>query len=214
MKFNTSIAAALCALASVPAAEAQTRTVIPLKEAKLNIEHNFTDKDTGFQGAIDSEGWKDLKVIGPRGEVLSLSATGRLRDLGLTELFFETVEPKNADVPIKDMLSRLPEGEYEIVGPASTGGITLGTALLTHNIPKGPTLLSPPAGGSVPHADLNISWSPVDRTIDGRPIRIIAYQLIVEKDTPPHKHMIGKPNSLSMYLPPTVTRMTVPKAFL
>jgi hypothetical protein len=30
---------------------------IPLKEAKLNIEHNAKDNDTGFQGAIDSEGW-------------------------------------------------------------------------------------------------------------------------------------------------------------
>lgn len=143
-----------------------------------------------------------------------MTATGKLRDLGVTELYFETVEPRNADVPIKDMLSRLPEGEYEIVGPASTGGITLGTALLTHDIPKGPSLLSPQAGGSVPHADLPMSWSAVNRTIDGRPIRIIAYQLIVEKDVPPHKHMIGKPHSLSMYLPPTVTHMTVPKEFL
>ena len=70
MKYNPSIAVALCALAAVPAAQAQTKSVIPLKEAKLNIEHNFTAKDTGFQGAIDSEGWKSLKVIGPRGEVL------------------------------------------------------------------------------------------------------------------------------------------------
>ena len=35
---------------------------IPLKEAKLNIEHNATDKDTGFQGAVDSEGWQHLDV--------------------------------------------------------------------------------------------------------------------------------------------------------
>jgi len=27
-----------------------------LKEAKLNIEHNATDEDTGFQGYVDSEG--------------------------------------------------------------------------------------------------------------------------------------------------------------
>ena len=31
---------------------------IPLKEAKLNIEHNATANDTGFQGFIDSEGWR------------------------------------------------------------------------------------------------------------------------------------------------------------
>jgi hypothetical protein len=28
---------------------------IPLKDAKLNIEHNATDRDTGFQGFVDSE---------------------------------------------------------------------------------------------------------------------------------------------------------------
>ena len=37
-------------------AAAGPAAVVPLKEAKLNIEHNATDKDTGFQGFIDSEG--------------------------------------------------------------------------------------------------------------------------------------------------------------
>ena len=39
-------------------------TPIPLKEAKLIIEHNATDEDTGFQGFIDSEGWQKLDVVG------------------------------------------------------------------------------------------------------------------------------------------------------
>ena len=51
-------------------------------------------------------------------------------------------------------------------------------------------------------------------TIDGGPVIIIAYQLIVEKDAPPHPHMIGKMGSLSMYLPATVTSITVPAGFL
>lgn len=190
------------------------QTPIPLKEAKLNIEHNFTDKDTGFQGAIDSEGWKDLTVTGPGGIVLEFEAKGKLRGLGLTELFFESVEPANADVPIKDMLARLPEGNYVISGPTPGGGTTTGTALLTHDIPKGTTLLSPPEGGSVPYADLNVAWTAVNRTITGKPIDIIAYQLIVERDQPVHPHMIGKRNGLSMYLGPNVTRMKVPKEFL
>ena len=186
---------------------------VPLKEAKLNIEHNFTDKDTGFQGAIDSEGWKDITVTGPDGTVLRFEAKGKLRELGLTELFFESVEPKNADVPVKDMLSRLPEGDYVFSGPTPDGGITSGTALLTHDIPKGPTLLSPPDGGVVNVTDLKFSWTAVNRTITGKPIRIIAYQLIVERDQLPHADMIGKRNALSMYLPPNVTNMKVPKEF-
>ena len=209
---STTLALAILPLAFPALSFAQTP--VPLKEAKLNIEHNFTAKDTGFQGAIDSEGWKDLTVTGPGGIVLELEAKGKLRGLGLTELFFESVEPANADVPIKNVLARLPEGNYVISGPTPGGGTTTGTALLTHDIPKGPTLLSPPEGGSVPHADLNVAWTAVNRTITGKPIDIIAYQLIVERDQPVHPHMIGKRNGLSMYLGPNVTRMKVPKEFL
>ena len=209
---STTLALAILPLAFPALSFAQTP--VPLKEAKLNIEHNFTDQDTGFQGAIDSEGWKDLTVTGPGGIVLELEAKGKLRGLGLTELFFESVEPANADVPIKNVLARLPEGNYVISGPTPGGGTTTGTALLTHDIPKGTTLLSPPEGGSVPHADLNVAWTAVNRTITGKPIDIIAYQLIVERDQPVHPHMIGKRNGLSMYLGPNVTRMTVPKEFL
>src|SRR5688572_30075652 len=76
-------------------AEAAQDRPIPLKEAKLNIEHNATDLDTGFQGAVDSEGWEQLTVQGPDGVVLEFEGRGKLRELGLTELFFETVEPEN-----------------------------------------------------------------------------------------------------------------------
>ena len=41
---------------------------VPLKDAKLNIEHNATDEDTGFQGFVDSDGWPRLDVRGPAGD--------------------------------------------------------------------------------------------------------------------------------------------------
>ncbi|MEX0683271.1 MAG: hypothetical protein WD904_08070 [Dehalococcoidia bacterium] len=53
----------------------------------------------------------------------------------------------------------------------------------------------------------------MDETIDGDPVDIIAYQLIIEKDVPPDPNMIGK-IGLSMYLPPSVTSMTIPDGFL
>ena len=191
--------------------------VMPLKEAKLNIEHNATDKDTGFQGFIDSEGWKRLDARGPDGVVLTFRGRGDLGELGLTELFFESVEPANADVPIEEVLETLPEGNYKISGRAmengESAGMTSGTAWLTHNIPAGPVLLSPAAGAVVPAGSLVVSWSPVTETITGRDVKIIAYQLIIERDVEPHPHMIGK-FGLSMYLAPTVTTMTVPSGFL
>lgn len=51
------------------------------------------------------------------------------------------------------------------------------------------------------------------KTIAGERVRIIAYQLIIEKVTEPRRHMIGK-FGLSMYLPRSVTRMRVPNGFL
>jgi hypothetical protein len=199
-------------------AHARSKPPIPLKEAKLNIEHNATDSDTGFQGFIDSEGWKKLDVVGPDGAVLTFKGRGELAELGLTELFFETVEPANADVPIAEMLEKLPEGSYTISGPAIEDGENLGrtegVALLTHVIPAGPALLSPAAGATVPPAGLLVSWGAVTTTITGAPVSIIAYQLIIEKDAPPHPHVIGKMGSLSMYLPASVTSITVPVGFL
>ena len=53
----------------------------------------------------------------------------------------------------------------------------------------------------------------MSRTITGEPVRIIAYQLIIEKDVEPHRHMIGK-LGLSVYLPSSVTRLAVPDGFL
>jgi hypothetical protein len=191
--------------------------VVPLKDAKLNIEHNATDRDTGFQGFVDSEGWRRLDVRGRAGKVLTFEGRGALGELGLTELFFETVEPANADTPIDEMLAKLPEGNYTIAGRGQENGErlgrTAGTAWLTHDIPEGPRLVSPAEGATVPTRGVVADWEPVSKTITGKPVRIIAYQLIIEKDVEPHRHMIGK-FGLSMYLPPSVTSIDVPDGFL
>ena len=217
------LAAALLSAAAVYAgsggggAAARNAAAIPLKDAKLNIEHNATDKDTGFQGFIDSEGWRRLDVRGPGGQVLSFEGRGSLAKLGVTELFFETVEPENADVPIAEMLAKLPEGSYTISGPAQENGKspgrTSGTALLTHDIPAGPKLVSPAEGATVPARGVVARWQPVTRTITGDPVKIVAYQLIIERDVEPHPHMIGK-LGLSIYVPRTVTSIDVPDGFL
>ena len=198
-------------------ATAASAADVPLKDAKLNIEHNATDRDTGFQGFIDGEGWRRLDVRGPAGPVLTFEARGTLAKLGLTELFFESVEPENAEVPIDAMLAKLPEGRYSIAGPAQengkSSGRTSGTAWLTHDIPAGPKLVSPADGATVPTRGVVARWKPVTRTIEGDRVSIIAYQLIVEKDTEPHPHMIGK-LGLSIYVPRAVTSIAIPDGFL
>ena len=207
----------LAALLSTTAVHGRSSTAVPLKEAKLNIEHNATDGDTGFQGFIDSEGWRRLAARGPGGQILTFETRGALANLGLTELFFESVEPENKDVPINRLLSTLPEGRYTFSGVGQENGRstgrTAGTAWLTHDIPAGPTLLTPATDARVPSRGLVARWKPVSRTITGKPARIVAYQLVIEKDGEPPRHMIGT-FALSMYLPPSVTSIAVPNGFL
>ena len=189
-----------------------------LKAARLIIEHNATDEDTGFQGFLDSEGWQQIDILNPDDEtVLSFEAHNELGELGMTELFFETVEPENADVPIVDMLALLPAGDYSFEGTSmqngEDGGPTSGTALLTHNIPAGPELTGPEEDAVVSTKGLVMSWNPVTETIDGDPVNIIAYQLIVQVDESPDPNMIGK-IGLSVYVPSTVTSVEVPEELL
>jgi hypothetical protein len=192
-------------------------TAVPLKAAKLIVEHNATDRDTGFQGFVDGEGWRRLDVRGPRGQVLGIEGRGALAKLGLTELFFETVEPENKDVPVEEMLAKLPAGTYTIAGPTQengeSAGRTEGKAVLTHAIPAGPTLVAPKEGAAVPVRGVVARWKPVTTTIDGAPVTIIAYQLIIEKDAAAPRNMIGS-FGLSMYLRPSVTSVAVPNGFL
>ena len=92
------------------------------RSSKLLIEHNATDEDTGFQLATDGDACKQLDIRDPDGRaVLSVRTRGRLRQLGLTEMFFETEEPENAEVPIADNLAI--EGEAELTHAIPAGQI-------------------------------------------------------------------------------------------
>ena len=121
--------------------------------------------------------------------MLAFEARGSLAKLGLTELFFESVEPENANVSIDEMLAKLPEGDYAIAGPTQengkSAGRTSGTAWLTHDIPAGPALVSPAEGATVPTRGVVARWKPVSKSITGQAVRVIAYQLIIEKDIQP-----------------------------
>jgi hypothetical protein len=192
------------------------RTHLILTQAKLLIEHNATDEDTGFQGFADGDPWNELTIAGPEKDaVVRVNAAGGLFDFGLTELFFETSEPANADVPIEDVLSRLPEGEYEFTGDIVSDRNSSIETFLSHSIPSGPVLLTPAAAskGLDPN-NLVVSWEPVSQDIDDSPITIVAYQVIVEEDAEPlFPQGFAKP-VFSVHVPAAVTSVTVPAGFL
>jgi len=194
---------------------AKKQATIELEESKLIIEHNATDMDTGFQGFVDGEPWKQLDIRDPDGTLLlSINAKNNLKDLGLTELFFETNEPENADVPIEDLLEQLPEGDYDFLAKTVDGPNAHGVATLSHTIPAGPVITSPAADAVVDAGvDLVVQWNAVDTSLCDSEVTITHYELIVEAaDEPPHPGFGSQ--TLDIHMPASVTAMRVPHEFL
>jgi len=188
-----------------------------MKQAKILIEHNATDEDTGFQGFADGDPWNELTITGPGGvEIVKATPAGGLFDFGLTEFFFETSEPENALVPIPEVLARLPAGTYAFRGIMVGGNVSTKTATLTHDIPAGPQLVTPVDGSAdVDPAATVVAWLPVVADLDGDPVTIVGYQVIVEEDLakPLFPDTFAQP-VFSVYLPATATRVTVPVEFM
>jgi len=187
-----------------------------MKDAKILIEHNSTDADTGFQSFADGDPWNQLTVSGPGNQpILTVSPQGSLVGFGLTELFFETSEPENAEVPIADVLARLPAGIYTFTGNMVEGGPSMVTATLSHTIPAGPVLTSPADDADdVDPANTVVSWNPVTLDIDGQPVNIVGYQVIVEEDKAPTFPQGFAQPAFSIYLPANATSVTVPAEFM
>jgi hypothetical protein len=188
----------------------------PLEQAKLLIEHNATDEDTGFQIFVDGDPWNRLEMTGPDGVMrLEIEGQGSLDARGLTELFMETGEPENAEVPINELLADMPEGKYDYVARGAEDGSRMtATATFSHAIPAGPVIVSPAAGAVVDAAvPFVIEWEPVTETIEGKPVDIVGYELIVEvPETFDPNSFAG--TMLDIHAPATVTSLTVPKEFL
>lgn len=187
-----------------------------LTKAKLLIEHNATDEDTGFQGFADGDPWNTLTIAGPGNQsIVTANPQGGLLDFGLTELFFETSEPKNAEVPMTDVLGRLPEGTYTFTGDMVEGGESTITATFTHTIPSGPELKTPVDGASDVDPDhAAVTWDPVTTDINGQAVNIVGYQVIVVLDEEPQFPSGFAHPLFSIYLPATTTSVTVPAEFM
>ena len=160
--------------------------VLPLKAARLIIEYNASAEDIGVQAFLDSEGWREVEILDPRGAVVfEAEAAGRLlQQGGGTELFIESVEPGLDELPIDEFLRRFPVGEYRFRGRSPEGDRLGATATFSHAIPDGPVVVAPtsPGGGcgvDVPLPVL-IDWDPVSTGIDGAPLQIDRYEVIVE----------------------------------
>lgn len=183
-------------------------------EVEVFIEINDTDGDAGLQIFADGEDWRWAMVFDSNWrKVLQVMGQGAVQDQGLTEMFFESSEPSFVEQPLADFLERFGEGEYRYLARTNEGGILVGFADLTHDLPAAPVVLSPADEAVVAFTEtLVIDWAPVmTRYPDGpagAPIQIVRYEVAVEREDP------EPVLAMSVQLPPSITQLTVPPEFL
>ncbi len=199
--FTAAAAVALVAGMAAPQAWA-----VQLDEAAIFIEINDTDGDAGIQIFLDAEGWEQMQVLDPDGNiVLDVQAGGSVGIQGITELFLESAEPSFEEQPLAEFLALFPEGEYRFRGRTTDGVPLRGRAELTHALPGAPVLVLPIAGDDeVDPEDTVVEWLPV---ADPPGSSIVGYQVIVEREEPSLR-------IFSADVGPDTTEVTVPPEFM
>jgi hypothetical protein len=221
---TTALLATVLALgALVQDARSDDGNEIPFAEANVFVELNDTDGDLGVHALIDGEAWRLLEIEDPNERVvLKVTGMGRLRQQGLTEIFFESAEPSFDELSPEDFFERFPEGNYEIEGITLEGAELESTAEFTHVLPAPPDNIRISGESAAEDCDadplpsvshpVTIAWDAVTESHPeiGRSdpeIDIVGYQVVVEREEP--TLLI-----FSVDLPPDVTRITVPKGFI
>jgi hypothetical protein len=177
---------------------------IRLADATLIVEVNATDGDAGLQVFLDGEAWRSMRISSPNGRtILDVHARARLSRYGLTELFSESSEPPFDRFPLSRFKRLFPEGRYRFAGETVEGRRLVGAASLSHDIPDGPEITSPPAGATVPREGLVAVWKPVT---ERGGIDIAGYRAIVEREDPLRV--------FSVDLAASATSVTIPPEYL
>ena len=177
-----------------------------LETAKLYIEHNATDADTGVHGLFGGEAWSELCVWAPDGQlILMVDPQGPLGDLTVSDLFFESREPPNDEFSMADLQTAFPEGEYKVGGTDFEGTPRVGTALFTHDVPAEPNITAPvlaedeetASESVVSPVGLLVTWDPVTELTAGR---------LADRDRLRGDHHQGRPRRSARVLAPGIRR--------
>ena len=192
-----------------------------INHANLFIEDNAGDGDIGVHGYFDDHGWTELCVFDPAGAlILHVLPKGRMGDLGIAGVFFESREPEYAQWDYAALKAAWPEGDYTLRASGSDGELLTGAALFTTVLPTMPQIISPatvpePEGMALPLvavADLTVEWLPVTASQDGRPVVIRAYQVWVNKENHEDANGFSRPN-FDVHVGADTTSFVIPAAF-
>ncbi len=230
-----------CCIGAAPGAFADNHDEeeeIPFDVAEIFFELNDTDGDLGIHALIDGDAWKRLTIEDRRErQQLKIQVKGRLRQQGLTEIFFESAEPPFDELAPEEFFRRFHAGIYEIEARTLGGEELESETELTHRMPAPPE----PTVNEVPMAQqcddeepgydapafvsgpIVIRWPAVTQTHPsiGSPqgsgdIEIFNYEVVVEAELDELAGPDGEAfvSVFSVVLPPDVTEMTVPAEFL
>ena len=110
---------------------------IEFDEHEIFFELNYTDEDLGIHALIDGEAWKRLIIKRDDNDrkLLDIRVRSKLRQQGLTELFFESAEPAFEELSPAEFFARFPEGEYDIEGRTLEGDELESETEITHLVP-------------------------------------------------------------------------------
>jgi len=194
---------------------------VTIATAKLIIEYNSTDDDIGVHGAFDDHGWSELCVFDPNGIlVLAVEPQAQLKDLSMAGIFFESREPPSEEFSFADLKAKFPEGEYKVLGVTFEGQRLTGSATFTHDVPVSPTITSPLLADEehveeavVPASDLVVVWEDVTETLDGGPVTITGYEVIITKVDHEDPNGFSRP-TFDVHLPADRNSLSVPAEFL
>jgi hypothetical protein len=195
---------------------------VTIASAKLIIEYNATDDDLGVHGAFDDHGWSELCIYDPNGTlVLAVKPQSQLRDLTMAGIFFESREPEVSEFSFADLVAQFPEGEYTVVGTNVDGTGLVGAVTFTHDVPAPPTITAPAlaedaetAGDAiVSTTGLVIEWEGVTATVDGNPVTITGYEVIITQEEYDDPHGFSRP-VFDVHVSADRNRLSVPVEFL
>ncbi len=190
--------------------------------AKLIIEYNATDGDLGVLGQFDDDGWSELCLLDPDGTpILVITPESWLGDLTIGSVFFESREPPLEEFGFTELAERFPAGEYRVLARSYDGETLEGAARFTHDVPAEPEITAPDlaededaAGEAViPTGRLTVSWEPVTGSVDGGPVEITAYEVIITKVDHDDPNGFSTP-VYDVHLAAEATSLDIPAGFL
>jgi hypothetical protein len=164
----------------------------PFEEAQVFFELNTTDHDMGFQVFLDAPGWKRVSLTDPNGNRLfGLSTDTKLKEIGITELRFESEEPSPSEIR-----SRFPAGDYIFRGETVEGVSLFSKAHLGSGILHAPTF-TPRNGQVVDRLNTVVKWEAPGAEV---------VEVIIEQDDLGHV--------LDVTVSASTDRLTIPRQFL